>query len=189
MTRTSSEPLPLRDALHGVAPYLEGVRGRWVSGLLAALAAGLVALAIPQVIRVLVNTVFAHSAPGVPGPADPAAGVWWAALALGALGLAEAFFIWLRRFFILPPAADVENRARISIYRRLQRLPASFHDAWPSGQLLSRAQADLSLLRRWIAFGSVMLVVESVTIVVGLVLLFTMSWQLALLYLVPPCRS
>ena len=184
MTRTSSEPLPLRDALHGVAPYLEGVRGRWVSGLLAALAAGLVALAIPQVIRVLVNTVFAHSAPGVPGPADPAAGVWWAALALGALGLAEAFFIWLRRFFILPPAADVENRARISIYRRLQRLPASFHDAWPSGQLLSRAQADLSLLRRWIAFGSVMLVVESVTIVVGLVLLFTMSWQLALLYLV-----
>ena len=184
MTRTSSEPLPLRDALHGVAPYLEGVRGRWVSGLLAAIAAGLVALAIPQVIRVLVNTVFAHSAPGVPGPADPAAGVWWAALALGALGLAEAFFIWLRRFFILPPAADVENRARISIYRRLQRLPASFHDAWPSGQLLSRAQADLSLLRRWIAFGSVMLVVESVTIVVGLVLLFTMSWQLALLYLV-----
>ncbi|MGW5853012.1 ABC transporter ATP-binding protein [Micrococcus sp. NPDC055215] len=184
MTRTSSEPLPLRDALHGVAPYLEGVRGRWVGGLLAALAAGLVALAIPQVIRVLVNTVFAHSAPGVPGPADPAAGVWWAALALGALGLAEAFFIWLRRFFILPPAADVENRARISIYRRLQRLPASFHDAWPSGQLLSRAQADLSLLRRWIAFGSVMLVVESVTIVVGLVLLFTMSWQLALLYLV-----
>ncbi|WP_248117923.1 MULTISPECIES: ABC transporter ATP-binding protein [unclassified Micrococcus] len=184
MTRTSSEPLPLRDALHGVAPYLEGMRGRWVGGLLAALAAGLVALAIPQVIRVLVNTVFAHSAPGVPGPADPAAGVWWAALALGALGLAEAFFIWLRRFFILPPAADVENRARISIYRRLQRLPASFHDAWPSGQLLSRAQADLSLLRRWIAFGSVMLVVESVTIVVGLVLLFTMSWQLALLYLV-----
>lgn len=184
MTRTSSEPLPLRDALHGVAPYLEGVRGRWVGGLLAALAAGLVALAIPQVIRVLVNTVFAHSAPGVTGPADPAAGVWWAALALGALGLAEAFFIWLRRFFILPPAADVENRARISIYRRLQRLPASFHDAWPSGQLLSRAQADLSLLRRWIAFGSVMLVVESVTIVVGLVLLFTMSWQLALLYLV-----
>lgn len=184
MTRTSSEPLPLRDALHGVAPYLEGVRGRWVGGLLAALAAGLVALAIPQVIRVLVNTVFAHSAPGVPGPADPAAGVWWAALALAALGLAEAFFIWLRRFFILPPAADVENRARISIYRRLQRLPASFHDAWPSGQLLSRAQADLSLLRRWIAFGSVMLVVESVTIVVGLVLLFTMSWQLALLYLV-----
>lgn len=184
MTRTSSEPLPLRDALHGVAPYLEGVRGRWVGGLLAALAAGLVALAIPQVIRVLVNTVFAHSAPGVTGPADPAAGVWWAALALGALGLAEAFFIWLRRFFILPPAADVENRARISIYRRLQRLPASFHDAWPSGQLLSRAQADLSLLRRWIAFGSVMLVVESMTIVVGLVLLFTMSWQLALLYLV-----
>lgn len=184
MTRTATRPLPLREALQGVAPYLQGVRGRWVLGLLSAMAAGLVALAIPQVVQVLVNTVFAEAAPGTAGTADPAAGVWWAAGALALLGLAEALFIWLRRFFILPPAADVENRARISIYRRLQRLPVAFHDAWPSGQLLSRAQGDLALLRRWIAFGSVMLVVETVTIVVGLVLLFVMSWQLALLYLV-----
>lgn len=184
MTRASSPPLPLRDALRGVAPYLEGVRVRWALGLLAALAAGLVALAIPQVIQVLVNTVFAQRVPGAPEGVDPATGVWWAAGALAVLGLAEAFFIWLRRFFILPPAADVENRARISIYRRLQRLAPAFHDAWPSGQLLSRAQGDLSLLRRWIAFGSVMLVVETVTIVLGLGLLFAMSWQLALLYLV-----
>ncbi|MBD4540618.1 ABC transporter ATP-binding protein, partial [Xanthomonas citri pv. citri] len=72
---------------------------------------------------------------------------------------------------------------RIALFERLQRLPVAFHDAWPSGQLLSRAQGDLSLLRRWIAFGSVMLVVDVVTIAVGLVLLFLLSWQLALLYL------
>lgn len=183
-TTTAAAPLPLRDAVRGIAPYLEGVRTRWVLGLLSALAAGLVALAIPQVIRLLVNTVFAApTTPGAPAAEDATASVWWAVGGLALLGAAEALFIWLRRFFILPPAADVENRARIAVYRRLQRLPVAFHDAWPSGQLLSRAQGDLSLLRRWIAFGSVMLVVETVTLVVGVGLLFWLSWPLALVYL------
>ena len=183
MPRPASTPLPLRAALRGIAPYLDGVGARWAAGLVSAMLAGLVALAIPQVIQVLVNSVFADVVQDVP-PTDAArADVWWAAALLAGLGLAEALFVYLRRFFILPPAADVENRARITLYRRLQRMPAAFHDAWPSGQLLSRAQADLSLLRRWIAFGSVMLVVNTVTILVGMALLFGLSWQLALLYL------
>ena len=183
MPRPSSTALPLRAALRGIAPYLDGVGVRWAAGLVSAMLAGLVALAIPQVIQVLVNSVFADVVQDAP-PTDAArAEVWWAAALLAGLGLAEALFVYLRRFFILPPAADVENRARITLYRRLQRMPAAFHDAWPSGQLLSRAQADLSLLRRWIAFGSVMLVVNAVTILVGMALLFGLSWQLALLYL------
>ncbi|MDO5635460.1 MAG: ABC transporter ATP-binding protein [Micrococcus sp.] len=179
------EPLSLRAAVAGLSPYLDGVLVRWSLGLVAALLAGLVALAIPQVIQVLVNSVFGAAGTGTADTAAPdTTGLWWAVGVLAVLGVAEAAFIYLRRFFILPPAADVENRARISLYRRLQRLPVSFHDAWPSGQLLSRSQADLGFLRRWIAFGSVMLVVETVTLTVGLVLLFTMSWQLALIYLV-----
>ncbi|HCG15324.1 MAG TPA: ABC transporter [Micrococcus luteus] len=184
MTRaTSPAASSLRDALGGIAPYLEGVRARWVLGLASATAAGLVALAIPQVIHLLVDTVFTQTVLAGPSSPDSRADVWRAAGLLAVLGLAEAAFIGLRRDFILPPAAGVENRARIALFERLQRLPVAFHDAWPSGQLLSRAQGDLSLLRRWIAFGSVMLVVDVVTIAVGLVLLFLLSWQLALLYL------
>ena len=184
MTRTTSPGASsLRDALGGIAPYLEGVRARWVLGLASAMAAGLVALAIPQVIHLLVDTVFTETVLARPSSPDSRADVWRAAGLLTVLGLAEAAFIGLRRYFILPPAAGVENRARIALFERLQRLPVAFHDAWPSGQLLSRAQGDLSLLRRWIAFGSVMLVVDVVTIAVGLVLLFLLSWQLALLYL------
>ena len=184
MTRaTSPAATSLRDALGGIAPYLEGVRARWVLGLASATAAGLVALAIPQVIHLLVDTVFTETVLARPSSPDSRADVWRAAGLLTVLGLAEAAFIGLRRYFILPPAAGVENRARIALFERLQRLPVAFHDAWPSGQLLSRAQGDLSLLRRWIAFGSVMLVVDVVTITVGLVLLFLLSWQLALLYL------
>lgn len=165
----------LVEAIRRLSPYLEGVRWRWVAGLVSAMLAGLVALAIPQVIQQLVNSVL-H-------PGGSVADIWTAVWIMTGLGLAEGLLIFGRRFFILPPAAGVENRARTALFTRLQRLPVSFHDAWPSGQLLSRSVGDLSLLRRWIAFGTVMFVVSIVTITVGLVLLFNTSWVLGLIYL------
>ncbi|MEO9248618.1 ABC transporter ATP-binding protein [Citricoccus nitrophenolicus] len=165
----------LAEAIRRLSPYLEGVRWRWVAGLASAMLAGLVALAIPQVIQRLVNSVL-H-------PGGSVADIWTAVWIMTGLGLAEGLLIFGRRFFILPPAAGVENRARTALFTRLQRLPVSFHDAWPSGQLLSRSVGDLSLLRRWIAFGTVMFVVSIVTITVGLVLLFNTSWVLGLIYL------
>lgn len=173
--RVQGEERTLRQALGRLSPYLQGMRWRWVAGLIAAMLAGLVALAIPQVIQVLVNSVLR--------PGGSQADVWSAVVVIAALGIAEGVLIFLRRVFILPPAAGVENSARVALYRRLQRLPVAFHDSWPSGQLLSRSVADLGLLRRWIAFGSVMFVVSLVTIAVGLALLFSSSWVLGLIYL------
>ncbi|WP_313823066.1 ABC transporter ATP-binding protein [Citricoccus sp.] len=163
------------EAIRRLSPYLEGIRWRWAAGLVSAMLAGLVALSIPQVIQQLVNSVLR--------PGGSTADVWGAVWLMAGLGIAEGLLIFGRRFFILPPAAGVENRARIALFTRLQRLPVSFHDSWPSGQLLSRSVGDLSLLRRWIAFGTVMFVVSIVTIVVGIVLLLNSSWILGLIYL------
>ncbi|WBL20439.1 ABC transporter ATP-binding protein [Citricoccus sp. NR2] len=160
-------------AIARLSPYLDGVRWRWALGLTAALAASLVALVIPQVIQHLVNSIV-HAG---------SAQVWTAALVMAVLGVAEAGLIYARRFFVLPPAAGVETRARVALYRKLQRMPLSFHDTWPSGQLLSRAVSDLNLLRRWIAFGTIMFIVSVITILVGMGLMFSLSWQLALVYL------
>ncbi|HRO29310.1 ABC transporter ATP-binding protein [Citricoccus sp.] len=175
LRRVRGEERSLAEALRRLSPYLEGIRWRWGAGLASAMLAGLVALAIPQVIQQLVNSVLR--------PGGDASDVWTAVAIMTVLGVAEGALVYLRRVFILPPAAGVENRARVALFRRLQRLPVSFHDSWPSGQLLSRSVGDLSLLRRWIAFGTVMFVVSIVTIVVGLVLLFATSWVLALIYL------
>jgi ATP-binding cassette subfamily B protein len=89
----------------------------------------------------------------------------------------------LRRQFVINPATTVETRMRVSLYDHLQDLTVSFHDRWGSGQLLSRAMTDLNFLRRWMAFGAIMLVVTTLTVVIGVVVMFTMSWQLALIFL------
>ncbi|WP_426987987.1 ABC transporter ATP-binding protein [Pseudarthrobacter sp. Y6] len=156
-------------------PHVRPIIPRLVMGLLCALLASLVALTIPQVLRVLVNESLK------PGGASDA--VWTAAVVILILGIAEAGLVALRRQFVINPATTVETRMRVSLYGHLQDLTVSFHDRWGSGQLLSRAMTDLNFLRRWMAFGAIMLVVTTLTVVIGIVVMFSMSWQLALIFL------
>lgn len=171
----SNDPVPLSATLKRLAPFVKPIFPRLFCGFLCALGAGIVALAIPQVLAWLVNVVLQRD--------GAASEVWISVGIIAALGFVEALLIFLRRQFVLNPAAGLEAQMRIRFYKHLQRLPVAFHERWGSGQLLSRSMSDLSLLRRWLAFGAMMLVVETVTVITGLVLMFTHSWILGLLYL------
>lgn len=144
-------------------------------GMAAALIAGVVALLIPLVLRELVD-----------GPLQDgdARGVIAPALAVLGLGVLEAVMIWFRRWLVLEPGTHIEADMRNSLYHQLQDLPVNFHDRWPSGQLLSRAISDLNLIRRWISFGLVLLIVNTMTIAIGFLFLISINWMLGLLFLV-----
>ena len=160
--------------LFQLARWARPAAPRLVLGGVSALLASLLALVIPQVLGALVN-----------GPllsAGSRSSVIGAAALVLALGLAEAFLIWCRRVFIATPATSVEHTMRTELFNRLLDLPAAFHDRWSGGQLLSRMMGDLSSIRRWFAFGLVMLIVSTVTIIVGMVMLLTSSWELGLIY-------
>jgi ATP-binding cassette subfamily B protein len=156
-------------------PHVKPILPRLFMGLLCALLASVVALTIPQVLRALINDSLR--------PGATAEAVWSSAGVILVLGIAEAGLVALRRTFVINPATTVETRMRTSLYGHLQDLTVSFHDRWGSGQLLSRAMTDLNFLRRWMAFGAIMLVVTTLTVVIGVVVMFTMSWQLALIFL------
>ena len=100
------------------------------------------------------------------------------------LGVLEAILIALRRWFVLTPGTHVEATMRNGLYAQLQDLPVAFHDRWPSGQLLSRAVSDLGLIRRFLAFGIILLVVNVLTIIVGFGILISMNWILGLIFFV-----
>lgn len=103
--------------------------------------------------------------------------------AIAFLGTGEAVLFYIRRRLIAGPSTSVEARLRDDLYHHLQRLPIAFHDRWQSGQLLSRAVSDLSTLRRFIAFAFIFLIVNSVTLVIGLAVLFVLSPTLGLISL------
>lgn len=158
-----------------LGPYLEGRRLRWALGLLCAVGAAVVALTIPQVLQVLVNSVLAEGA--------ESRAVWTAGGVILLLGALEAGLIYMRRFFVIPPSSDAETAMRTRLFDRLTDLPAAFHSAWGAGQLQSRAVADLNLLRRWFAFGALMLITSCVALLVGFGLMLSLSPVLTLVFL------
>ena len=145
-----------------------------VCSTLAYLVAQLIALAIPQVLEAIVDGPLADG--------DREAIVPLSLLVL-ALGAGEAAMFALRRWLVLTPTTRVEARMRNALYARLQDLPVSFHDRWPSGQLLSRAVSDLGLIRRWLAFGLVLLVGNLLVLVAGAVVLISMNQLLGVVFL------
>ncbi|MET0976734.1 MAG: ABC transporter ATP-binding protein [Leifsonia sp.] len=156
-------------------PYVRPAMPFLVLGAVSALLASLVALVIPQILEVLVDG---------PLSTGDASAVWPASLLVIGLGVLEAILIGLRRWFVLTPGTHVEASMRNGLYAQLQDLPVAFHDRWPSGQLLSRAVSDLGLIRRFLAFGIILLVVNVVTIIVGFAILISMNWILGLIFFV-----
>nr|WP_231727573.1 MULTISPECIES: ABC transporter ATP-binding protein [unclassified Rathayibacter] len=163
-------------------PFVGDSLPRLSTGIAVALVASLVSLAIPIVLQQLVDGPLGDGATAAgSGDLGPLIGPVGIVLALGVL---EAVAIALRRRMVLTPSTHIEARMRGALYRQLQDLPVSFHDRWQSGQLLSRAMSDLSLIRRWIAFGFVLLVVNTLTIIVGFGVLVYWNPILGVLFIV-----
>jgi ATP-binding cassette, subfamily B, bacterial len=149
-----------------LAPYIRPVLGRLLGAVAAALGAMLAGLGIPLLIQRIVDGPVAHR--------DRSALVL---LSVGVLvlGMIEAGLIYCRRMLVARPTTDIEKRMRADLYHHLQHLPVAFHDRWPSGQLLSRAISDLTTIRRFVAFSGIFLVVNVLTVLIGLVVLLVIA--------------
>jgi ATP-binding cassette subfamily B protein len=159
--------------LFRILPYAKKAIPRLLLGVIAAISAHSVALAIPQVLRELIDEL---------ARLGTLENLYFLVALVFGMGLLEAFLVLLRRWLVLTPVTAVESDMRANLFRKLQDLPVSFHDQWPSGQLLSRATQDLGLIRRWLSFGLVLLIANAATIAIGLVVLFSFSWILGLIF-------
>ncbi|WP_405888674.1 ABC transporter ATP-binding protein/permease [Streptomyces sp. NBC_01136] len=157
-------------------PYVRPVRARLFCAAFVAIVASCTGLVFPLVLKWMVDGPVADH--------DPA-GIWLGALYLLLLGIAEAVLFGLRRLLVARPLSGVEADMRADLYRHLQRLPVAFHDRWASGQLLSRGTTDLMLVRQFLAFPLTFLLVNSVTILVGVIIMLAQEWTLGLVLLAP----
>ncbi|WP_203916392.1 ABC transporter ATP-binding protein [Rugosimonospora africana] len=128
-------------------------------------------IVVPLVVQRVVDGPVRHRQPG-------------GLLLLGALalllGLVEALLIFIRRWTQSTTSLQMEYAIRNDLYAHLQRLPMSFHDRWQSGQLLSRVTTDLGVIRRFLSFGLIFLVVNLGTYIVVVLLLLRLYWPLGL---------
>lgn len=170
---------PRRSAVRSLLrlwPYARAVRGRLAVSVTAATLAMLSTLAVPVVLGRIVDGPLAER---------DLDGLWPLVGLLLLLGLVESALFYTRRVVLARPLAGLETAMRGDLFAKLQRLPVSFHDRWGSGQLLSRATADMYTMRLFLAFPLVFLIVNSVMFLAGAVLMFTQDWRLALIALAP----
>ncbi len=132
-------------------------------------------VAIPLMTKAVIDGPVRHQDPH---------GLWVLGSAAVAVGISEAVLWFIRRWMVARATMGVEADIRKDLYARLQILPMSFHGRWQSGQLLSRVMNDLSTIRRFLSFGLVFLILNTLQIVVVTSILLAMYWPLGVVVLV-----
>jgi ATP-binding cassette subfamily B protein len=91
-----------------------------------------------------------------------------------AAGVIRLVLMVLRRLITGRMAVDIEQDLRNILYEHMQRLSFSFYDTHQTGQLMSRATADLGAVRIFLSYGLLFFSQHAITIAtVVLLLLFT----------------
>ncbi|HEY2268564.1 MAG TPA: ABC transporter ATP-binding protein [Streptosporangiaceae bacterium] len=176
----SVTPSPVTHAFARVRPagalwrlrgYLKPFRTQMIVMFAAAFGAVAAEIAIPLLTKSVVDGAIKHGDKRLLIP-----------LALAAIGLGAAVGLlnMTRRWIQAAAVADIEKAIRDDLYAHLQRLQASFHDEWQSGQLLSRVTTDLPSIRRFAGFGLIFLVTNVMTFVAVVALLINLNWWLGL---------
>ena len=133
-------------ALRRFLPYLRPYAPMLAVTAACALGALAAQTAIPLVIGAVIDGPVRHHRPE---------GLLPYSLLLVGLAVAEFVLTYVRRRQSGAASFRMETDLRNDFYAHLQSLQPSFHDSWQSGQLLSRAVADINTIRRFIGFGLV----------------------------------
>ena len=97
------------------------------------------------------------------------------------VGLLKAVSLVGRRFISGNQSLGVELDIRIALYSKLLRLSFGFYDRHQTGQLMSRATVDLQAVRFFLGYGLIFFFQHIFTVVGVTVLVFFVSWKLALI--------
>jgi ATP-binding cassette subfamily B protein len=155
--------------LRRLLPYLMPYRTRWIAMVMVSVASLGATVAIPLMTKAVIDGPVRH---------QDQHGLWLLGAAATGVGISEAVLWFIRRWLVARATMGVEADIRNDLYARLQILPMSFHGRWQSGQLLSRIMNDLSTIRRFMSFGLVFLLLNTIQIIAVTAILLAMYWPL-----------
>ena len=161
-------------ALWRTRPYLAPYRPHIIYIVISSIISSAGLVAVPLIVKQVID--------GPVADGDRDAILRWSLL-VAAIALIEVFLAFGRRVLLTVLSTGLETNLRDDLYAQLQRLDVGFHYRWQSGQLLSRAMTDLSVMRRFIGFGAIFFVLILVQVGAIFVILLGLHTPLALLTL------
>lgn len=157
--------------LHYVVPYWR----RGVAAIIAMILGALTMLAVPWIIRNIIDEVLA---------AKNLVALNWIAFGILVLFFLRGVFSYMQGYLMSYIANRVIIDIRNEVYARVQRLSLRFFDARKTGSLMSRLTNDIGALQNAIVNDFVNIVKESVILIGSLVGMLILHWRLTLLCII-----
>ena len=162
--------------LGGIFRYLLPYKRSFIAGMLCLLVSSLTLLAFPYVASKLIDAATGNGSWVLRG-------VNQIALALFAILFFQAVFSFLRVYLFAQVSERSMANVRLSLYSRFMELPMSFYDSRRIGELISRITSDVALLQDTFSITLAEFFRQSVTLVVGIFIIFFFTPKLALFML------
>ncbi len=159
-------------------------RSRLILAYLSFFAAVGVSLLIPQIFGEAIDRLVEVGKGGVDVPSLATSTLMWFALALLGASLLRGFLDFSRTYCTDSLSQKVSYDIRNRFYDKLQHLSFAYHDKEHTGDLMSKATADVEAIRRFVNMGLVRALEVVVRTVALLCILSFMNWELTLISLV-----
>lgn len=154
--------------------YARPYQGRLIIGFFSLVLAGLLGLASPQLIRLMMDAAFQAR--------NPAMLNRYILLLFGVYGL-QALFSFLRSYLFAQVGERVVADLRQQLYRHLLSLPIQFFAEQRVGELTSRMSSDVTVIQTVASTSLVEISRQSLLFIGGTVIIFLMSPRLTLVML------
>ena len=148
---------------------------RWMTvAIIALVISSLLGLALPLVVRNLVDFVFVRK---------DMSDLNLVTLVLLVVVIFQSLFTFVQQMALAYTGEHAVADIRIDVYTHLQELPLSFYAKRRTGELVSRLTNDVALLQQALTWNLVTLLRQVITIVGATALLLWLDWRLTLLIL------
>lgn len=112
----------------------------------------------------------------------------FACVAVLVIAVTDAICTYAEKYLTTNVGQWVAHDLRCTIYTHVQRLSLAYHDQQPTGDLISRVTVDIDAIQSFIVSGLLSILVDTLTLVGMIIVMFWVNWQFTLIALaiVPP---
>ena len=158
-------------------------RARLLLAYLSLLGAVGVSLLIPQLFGEAIDLLVAIDGDGIVRESTSNRTLTYFALGILGASLLRGFLDFARTYCTDSLSQKVSYDIRNSFYDKLQHLSFAYHDTVHTGDLMSKATADVEAIRRFVNMGLVRALEVVVRVIALLLILSFMNWELTLISL------
>ena len=186
--------LSSQDKAGMILHYLKGCKGRFALALLFSCLGMTLNAAMPQIIKVTVDSILGTEAPELPNwllkllsfdtlRQEPGKALWIAAIAVLAVAILRGVCAYGQRVGLAKGSERFIKGLRDDLYRHIMHLSYAWHTAHSTGDMIQRCTSDVDVVRSFVCNQLVEVIRTVFLIILYLFIMFRMNVKLSLVAL------